>query len=176
MNAVKAGRARRDRRDKPEDNDLLTGSSYERACPQCGKLFLCFNASEWVYRRNESKVFCSWTCYREDQRGVPPHGKAAGKQLPKTPKKNNTRYNQEQAREQTRQIIALKNEGKTNEECGIALGLTVFQVANRLQTFGRELGWKPWTKSEAALASLEARRKKYRNREFKNKKPRSSGE
>lgn len=142
MNAVKAGRARRDRRDKPEDNDLLTGSSYERACPQCGKLFLCFNVNEWVYRRNEYKVFCSWTCYREDQRGVPPHGKAAEK-LPKTPKKNNTRFNQEQAREQTRQIIELKNQGKTNEECGIALGLTVFQVANRLQTSAGSWGGNP---------------------------------
>lgn len=174
MNAVKAGRARRDRRDRPGDEDILTGSAYERACPQCGKLFLCFNPREWCYRMGE-RVFCSWTCYRERERGVPPHGKAAGK-LPQTPKKNNTRFNQEEAREQTRQIIAMKAEGKTNEECAQALKLTVFQVANRLQTFGRELGWKPWTKSEAALASLEARRKKYRNREFKNKKPRSSGE
>ena len=167
MNTVKAGRARKDRRDRPEDDDLLTGSSYERACPQCGRLFLCFSVTEWVYRRGENRVFCSWTCYREDQRGVPPHGKAAGK-LPKTPKKNNTRFNQEQAREQTREIIRMKAEGKTNEECAVDLGLTVFQVANRLQTFGRDLGWVPWTKAQAAQAGLEAKKAKRRkNRVYK---------
>ena len=164
---VTTGRARNDRRDKPEDYDLLTGSCYERACPQCGKLFLCFNATEWCYRRGDTKVFCSWTCYREDQRGVKPHGKAAVA-VPKTPKKNNTRFNQEQAREQTREIIRMKAEGHTNEECAQALGLTTFQVANRLQTFGKELGWVPWTKAQAAQAGLEAKKAKRRkNREYK---------
>ena len=152
MNVNQAGRARRDRRDRPEDDDLLTGSSYERACPQCGKLFLCFSPREWCYRMGD-RVFCSWTCYRERERGVPPHGKATGK-LPKTPKKNNARYNQEQAREQTRQIIAMKADGKTNEECAAALKLTTFQVANRLQTHGRDLGWIPMTKRAAGVEGV----------------------
>lgn len=173
MNTNKAGRARRDRRDRPGDEDILTGSAYERACPQCGKLFLCFSMTEWVYRRGENRVFCSWTCYREDQRGVPPHGLAAGR-LPKTPKKNNTRFNQEEAREQTRQIIAMKAEGKTNEECAQALKLTVFQVANRLQTFGKELGWTPWTRSQAGIAGSAARRAKRKIREYK--KPTAGGQ
>lgn len=173
MKTNRAGRSRRDRRDRPGDEDLLTGSIYERACPQCGKLFLCFNVTEWVYRRGDTRVFCSWTCYREDQRGVPPHGAAAGT-LPKTPKKNNTRFNQEQAREQTRQIIAMKAEGKTNEECAQALHLTTFQVANRLQTFGKELGWVPWTKTQAAMAAAEAKRARRKIREYK--KPATGGE
>ena len=53
MNTNKAGRARRDRRDRPGDDDYMTGSVYERACPQCGKTFLCFNPREWCYRMGD---------------------------------------------------------------------------------------------------------------------------
>lgn len=40
----------------------------EHTCPVCGKLFICQNAEEWVYKKqwyNKKYLCCSWSCYRK---------------------------------------------------------------------------------------------------------------
>lgn len=145
MKTVTAGRARHP---EPVENN----STFERQCPQCGKIFLCFSPREWCYRMGD-RIFCSWTCYRERERGVPAH---AGKKVKQQPegRRYNPRYNREQAIEQTRQIILLKAEGLTNDQIAGKMHLTSFVVANRLQQFGRELGWVPMTKSAAGVEGV----------------------
>ena len=50
----------------------MTDISYQnRKCPMCGKEFVTRNALEWAYRRN-NKVFCSWHCLREYDKGSKP--------------------------------------------------------------------------------------------------------
>lgn len=142
------------------DRTSLPLDYHDRKCPQCGKKFTCWSLEDWCYKTSE-KVFCSWTCYREHGRGVKPHpgGKTAAAPDPESLKKR--RYCQrDEAIEQTRQIVALKHSGKSNEECAQLMGLTVFVVVNRLQKFGRELGWVPMSRRDAAVVAINTRRKK----------------
>ena len=39
----------------------------DRICPVCGKEFICYLNSQWVYRGffNGEKLFCSWGCMRK---------------------------------------------------------------------------------------------------------------
>lgn len=39
----------------------------DRICPVCGKEFICYLNSQWVYRGyfDGEKLFCSWTCMRK---------------------------------------------------------------------------------------------------------------
>ena len=135
---------------------------YERICPQCGKTFYCWFPSEWVYKSGV-QYFCSWTCYREDEHHVPPHPgrKASAKAAAIREHRRRAAYcSQEEALEQTRQIIALKNTGITNVEIGRRLGLSTALVGNRLFKYGRGLGWVPLTKKEAGSIGGAARRRK----------------
>ena len=39
----------------------------DRICPVCGKEFICYLNSQWVYRGyfDGEKLFCSWGCMRK---------------------------------------------------------------------------------------------------------------
>ena len=53
---------------KEADGDLLF---REKKCPQCGKKFYQ-QSSSWAYRKYigpAEKVFCSWKCVREWEKG-----------------------------------------------------------------------------------------------------------
>lgn len=138
---------------------------YERYCPQCGRSFICWEPREWCYQRNR-RIFCSWRCYREDLRGLPPHrGVDPARvledvQKPHTTRKNNTLYNPEQSIEQTKKIIPMKQAGMNNKQIAAVMGLSPAVVAQRLTKWGRALGWQPKTKREAAMEGVAARKKK----------------
>ena len=138
----------------------------DRICPQCGKRFTCWSLDAWVYK-SSSMVFCTWTCYRENGRGVKPHPgrKAAAVMEAATEERRKRQHaNRPAALESTRQIIARKERGMSNKEIAEDLGITVSVVAQRLTKYGRELGWVPMTKREAGLAGLERRREKAKSR------------
>ena len=165
MKTVEAGRARRDRRDVG-----IQDRTYERKCPQCGKTFLCYNATEWCYRMGE-KIFCSWTCYRERERKVPPHtgaGRTAVQEEPETAKRSY--FKAAESEGQTREILRRLSVGQTREQIDQELGLTIYVIANRLSRYGPDLGWQPKTKKEAGMMGVASRREKR-----KGKAPGGSG-
>lgn len=45
--------------------DSQCGKMYKCRC--CGKEFWCSYRDNWTYK-TESKMFCSYTCFRKDQR------------------------------------------------------------------------------------------------------------
>lgn len=59
----------------------MTDNSFIRDCPICGKPFYCDNVEMWVYKKayknretgklskGHIKVFCSYHCFREWQKG-----------------------------------------------------------------------------------------------------------
>ena len=59
---------------KLSDNDkkmLKKFGRFEHTCARCGKEFEC--GAEYVYKRGGMKssasiYFCSWTCFREDEK------------------------------------------------------------------------------------------------------------
>lgn len=144
---------------RPEDPDGI----YERNCPQCGKIFTVWNPRVWAYRRNY-RVFCSWKCYREDERGVRPHpGQKAAAAISEArlTRRNNQRCTDTSlAMKQTEEIIRRKERGMRNDEIAAELGLTPSVVAQRLTKYGRQLGWVPMTKKEAGLQGVKAKKKK----------------
>ena len=52
-------------------DDWLHESSKTRKCPVCGKIFECYNPTEWVYKiyakNGRYKQTCSYTCMRKWQ-------------------------------------------------------------------------------------------------------------
>lgn len=135
---------------------------YERYCPQCGKTFMCWAPREWCYRRNY-RFYCSWTCYREAERGVRPHAGVRVEKVLEDAKKerqHNAHYDPTTAIEQTKKIIARKERGMNNAEIAAELGLTPSVVAQRLTKYGRALGWRPMTKKEAGMNGVRARKKR----------------
>ena len=142
---------------------------YERYCPQCGKVFVVQSPGEWCYRAGH-KLFCSWSCYREKVRGVPPHpGTKAVQAIAevKSERQHRQHYDPTAALAQTREIIRMREQGLRNEEIAEKLGLSKGVVAQRLTKYGRQLGWQPKTKKEAGMAGVEAKRKKRKKKEGK---------
>lgn len=135
---------------------------YERYCPQCGRIFVCWSTKEWCYKRNY-RVFCSWTCYREAERGVAAHAGVRVEMVLEDVKKerqHNIHYDPAMAIEQTKKIILRKERGMRNDEIAAELGLTPSVVAQRLTKYGRALGWQPMSKREAGMTGVAARKKK----------------
>ena len=154
MNIVKTGR--------PRHPDPVGESTFERPCPQCGKVFLCYNTREWCYRMGE-KVFCSWTCYRERERHVPPH--TGGRvERDEDARRHNQHYKKDKALEQTRRIIEMKAAGMSNGDIAQEIGITTYVVASRLQRYGKQLGWVPLTKSQAGLQGVARKAAKKKER------------
>ena len=153
MKTITAGRARRE---VPE-------SVHDRICPQCGRLFTCWDLREWCYHIGE-RYYCTWTCVREAERGIKPHQDAAAQErwIPDASphRQHNQHFNQAAAIEQAREIVKLRDEGLTYDQIAMRMNLTVSVVCNRLQKHGREVGWVPMGKREAAQASVEKRRRK----------------
>ncbi len=135
---------------------------HERYCPQCGKIFVVQSPADWCYRRG-FRLFCSWRCYREEQRGVRAHpGRQAAEAIveKKIERQHNQHYDPSTAIAQTKEIIKRKVRGMNNAEIAEEMGLSPSVVAQRLTKWGRQLGWQPMTKKEAGIAGVKARQKK----------------
>ena len=40
----------------------------EMICPQCGKMFICWDRGAWKYRKTIKgfpRFFCKWSCFKE---------------------------------------------------------------------------------------------------------------
>lgn len=147
---------------RPLRRDLENaGGDFELICPQCGKLFICWEVEPWVYKRG-TRVFCSWKCYREVERGVRPHPETHapkdGEPLSQKVEKK-LRSTHDETYAQAVEVVELKKAGYSNSQIAEALGLTPGTVANRLNRYGRELGWEPMSRADAGRIGRKHRSK-----------------